>query len=241
VRQWPPFADGIALGAHVGALIVAAGLFLGTHLGISSTPLRATLVRSTGERGYLGIYSLIAVTTLGFLIYAFNRVPHTQFLWAPSVFGRTLAMIVMPFAFVFLLGGFMTRNPTAVGQEKTAAAVGQGQGVLRITRHPFQWAVVLWAFVHVVANGDAASLFFFGSLGLVSLIGTMLMDRKKAITLGAAWPAFAAATSNVPFLAIVQRRNRLVLAELVLPIVVAVGLSALVVWGHRWVSGVSLF
>src|SRR5262245_48127459 len=86
-----------ALGARMGALIVAAGLFLGTHLGISSTPLRATLVRSTGERGYLGIYSLIAVATLGFLIYAFNRVPHTQFLWAPSTFGRSLAMAVMPF------------------------------------------------------------------------------------------------------------------------------------------------
>jgi uncharacterized membrane protein len=150
-------------------------------------------------------------------------------------------MVVMPLAFVFLLGGFMTRNPTAVGQEGAAAGFGEGRGMLRITRHPFQWSVVLWALVHIVANGDAASLVFFASLGLVSLLGTVLMDRKKAVTLGSGWPTLAAATSNFPFAAIVQGRNRLVWSELWLPIVVGVGGYLLVLFGHRWVSGVPLF
>ena len=105
----------------MGALVIAAVLFLGTHLGISSTGIRGALVRATGERGYLAVYSLIAFATLGFLIWSYTRVPHTDFLWLPSPFGRYLAMAVMPVAFVFLLGGFMTRNPTAVGQESAAA------------------------------------------------------------------------------------------------------------------------
>jgi uncharacterized membrane protein len=225
----------------LGALVIAAVLFLGTHLGISSTGIRGALVRATGERGYLAVYSLIAFATLGFLIWSYTRVPHTDFLWVPSPFGRYLAMAVMPVAFVFLLGGFMTRNPTAVGQESAAAAVGEGRGLLRITRHPFQWSVVLWAIVHIIANGDTASFVFFTSLGLVSLIGTVLMDRKKAVTLGSGWHTLAAVTSNVPFAAIVQGRNRFVWSELLPPIAVGVGGYLLVLFGHRWVSGVPLF
>ncbi len=91
----------------------------------------------------------------------------------------------MPIAFTFLLGGFMARNPTAVGQESQIATVGQGTGLVRITRHPFQWAVVLWSVAHIIANGDVASLLFFGSLGTLSLAGTFLIDMKKARTMGA--------------------------------------------------------
>ena len=69
--------------------------------------------------------------------------------------------------------------------------VGQGAGLLRITRHPFQWSVVLWAIGHIVANGDVASLLFFGSLGALSLWGSFLIDAKKARTMGADWTAFA--------------------------------------------------
>jgi uncharacterized membrane protein len=67
------------------------------------------------------------------------------------------------------------------------------------------------------------------------------MDRKKAVTLGSGWHTLAAATSNVPFAAIVSGRNRLELSELWLPLVVGVGAYALVLFGHRWVSGVPLF
>lgn len=224
----------------MGGLILAGMLFFGTHLGVSSTPLRGALIRATNDRAYLGIYSLLAVTTLGYLIYAYNTTPHTLLLWAPTNAGRWVALVLMPIALVFLLGGFMTRNPTAVGQEGAAKTLGEGRGLLRITRHPFQWAVVLWAVAHIVANGDAASLVFFGSLGLVSLLGGVLMDRKKAITLAGDWPAVVHATSNLPFLAILQGRNRFVISELLLPVVVGVAAYGILLWTHQWVSGVAL-
>jgi uncharacterized membrane protein len=147
----------------------------------------------------------------------------------------------MPIAFIFALGGFLTRNPTAVGQEKQVKSVGQGAGLLRITRHPFQWAVVLWASVHIAANGDAASVIFFGSLGALSLIGSFLIDVKKARTMGPDWAAFAGATSNLPFLAILSSRNRLVMRELYAPIAVGFVAYVIVLWGHRYISGVALF
>lgn len=224
----------------MGELAVAGILFIGAHLGVSSTPLRASLVGAMGDRAYLGVYSLMAAATLGFLIFAYNRASHADFLWIPTPGLRMVPFLLMPIAFTFMLGGFMTRNPTAVGQEGTVKQVGQGAGLVRITRHPFQWSVVLWSIGHIVANGDVASLLFFGSLGTLSLWGTFLIDSKKARTMGADWTAFAAATSNIPFLAIAQSRNRLVLSELALPLVVGFVAFGLVMWGHRFVSGVPI-
>ncbi len=221
----------------MGGLFAAGVLFVAAHLGVSSTPLRGALVRRIGDGAYLGLYSLLAAATLGLLIFAYARVPHTDFLWVPTQALRDVAFVVMPFAFAFMLGGFMTRNPTAVGQEDAAKRFGEGAGVLRITRHPFQWAVVAWALAHILANGDVASLLFFGSLGTLSLWGTFLIDSKKARTMGADWTDFSRRTSNVPFVAIAQGRNRFVPGELAAPALAGIALYALVWWGHRWVSG----
>jgi uncharacterized membrane protein len=100
---------------------------------------------------------------------------------------------------------------------------------------------VLWAGVHILANGDAASLVFFGSLGTLSLVGTFAIDAKKARAMGAAWAAFAGVTSNVPFAAILAGRNRLVPGELWLPLAVGLAGYVLLLWAHVYVSGVALF
>ncbi len=56
--------------------------------------------------------------------------------------------------------------------------------------------------------GDLASLVFFGGFLALAAVGTVLMDARKASTLGQDWQRFAAVTSNVPFGAIVNGRNR---------------------------------
>ena len=63
-------------------MLCVAVLFVGAHLGISSTGLRKTLVSALGERGYLGVFSLLAFATLGLLIWAYGEVPRHQYLWA---------------------------------------------------------------------------------------------------------------------------------------------------------------
>lgn len=218
--------------------LFAAGLmFLVTHLGISSTSLRGVLVARLGKLGYLGLYSIVAVFFLGWLIVAYNDTPHTGFLWPPLPAFRALALLLMLLAFIFAIGAFTTKNPTVVGQENLLSEVGQGRGLVRITRHPFQWAVVIWAVAHILANGDQASLIFFGSLGLVSLLGTFLMDRKKAASFGESWEHFSEVTSNVPFLAILRGKNRLAVSELWLPALLGLAFYGLVLWQHSWVSG----
>src|SRR5690606_18723514 len=132
--------------------------------------------------------------------------------------------VVMPVAAILLVGGFMVRNPTAVGMEgsmpKGSDPDELTRGLTRGTRHPFQWAVVLWAAAHLAANGDRVSVVFFGTFLVLGLAGGVLIDRKKAVRLGADWQPFARVSSNLPFAAIAAGRNRLVLKELIAPVLV---------------------
>ena len=124
-------------------LALATGVFLVTHF-VPSTPLRQAIVRSTSEKAYLGLYTLVALATLGWMIYAYNRAP-IQPLW-PGL--RLLPAIAMPFAFILIVCGVASRNPSAVGQGKTLKADEPARGILRVTRHPVQWGILLWAAAH---------------------------------------------------------------------------------------------
>ena len=91
--------------------------------------------------------------------------PRFDYLWMPNPDLYWVAKITMPVAFVLLVGGFMVKNPTNVGMsiDSSEQAVEMAKGVTRITRHPLQWAIILWAIGHIVANGDYVSVIFFGS------------------------------------------------------------------------------
>jgi uncharacterized membrane protein len=116
---------------------------------------------------------------------------------------------VMPFAAILLVAGYSTRNPTAVGMERSARADDPAPGLLRVTRHPVLWAIGLWASSHAIANGDLSSLVFFGLLAALALGGTVLIDRKKQLALGSNWSRLAEVTSNLPFAALVAGRTGL--------------------------------
>jgi uncharacterized membrane protein len=187
-------------------LLLATAAFLGTHL-VSSTPLRPRLVAALGEWPYRGVYSLAAFATLAWMIWAYAGAPH-EHLWQGP---RMPPYIAMPLAFVLLACGYW-RNPTMVGADKLLKSADPARGIIRVTRHPIMWALMLWAGSHLVARGDSKALVFFGAFLLLAALGTLLMDsRKKA---NPDWARFAAVTSNIPFLAIAQGRNRIVWPEI---------------------------
>ena len=218
----------------MGMLVVASAAFLLTHL-VSGTPLRSKLVATIGEWPYRGLYSAVAFITLGWAIWSYAHAPAQALLWTPL---RFLPVFIMPFAFILAVCG-LAGNPTAVGAEKLLRNEAPARGMIRITRHPFMWGVMLWAGAHILANGDAKSTVFFGGLLLVALFGTLSQEKRKARALGPDWQRFMAVTSHVPFVAIAQKRNRLVWREIgwVRP---AIGLVLFVAFFalHPWLFGV---
>ncbi|HET9041717.1 MAG TPA: NnrU family protein [Burkholderiales bacterium] len=193
----------------LGQLAVATLAFLATHF-VSSTPLRGAIAGAIGEKAWLGLYTLVAFATIGWMAWAYGKAP-LQPLW-PGL--RLLPLAVMPIALALLFGGLMTRNPTAVMQERAMRSAEPARGMIRVTRHPVMWAILLWAAAHVLARGDLASLVFFGGFLFVAALGTVLIDARKRAALGEDWRRFAAVTSNVPFGAIAAGRNRFVAGEI---------------------------
>lgn len=190
-------------------LAIATAAFVGGHF-VSNTPLRGAAVRAIGERGYLGLYSAAAFATLGWMIWAYLRAP-VQPLW-PGL--RLLPLAVMPVALVLVVAALSSRNPTAVMQAGALKAAEPARGIIRVTRHPMMWGVMLWAVAHVLARGDLAAAIFFGGFFALAALGTVAIDARKAGALGEDWKRFTALTSNVPFGAIAGGRNRFVWAEI---------------------------
>ncbi|WP_422027883.1 NnrU family protein [Pyruvatibacter mobilis] len=233
-------------------LAAAAACFLGIHIFISGTRLRDGLVRMIGEGPYMGLFSLLSLGAIVWLAMAFNRASEETFtfLWAPAPWWHHFAMTAILVAAILVVLGNVTKSPTAAGGD-SALEGGDGnddgreagdaaRGILRITRHPFLWGVLLWALAHVAMNGDLSSLIFFGAFAVLAFIGPMLIDAKRARKLGDRWDAFAARTSNLPFAAILTGRNKLRLGEIgILWPLVGVGLYLALAFGHEWLFGVS--
>jgi uncharacterized membrane protein len=196
-------------------LVVATAAFVVTHF-LSSTPLRGAVADAIGEKAWLVLYSLVAFATIGWMARAYANAP-LQPLW-PGL--RLVPLVVMPVALLLLAGGLLTRNPSAVMQERALKSAEPARGMIRITRHPVMWAIMLWAAAHVLARGDLASLVLFGGFLLVAGLGTVLIDARKRAALGEDWQRFAAVTSNVPFAAILGGRNRFLASEIRLRVLV---------------------
>jgi uncharacterized membrane protein len=153
-----------------------------------------------------------------------------------------MGILVLAVAFWLGVPGLLTANPTTVGMEGVAAREDAVTGVLRITRHPFLWSVAIWAAFHLAANGDAASVVFFGTFLVLAVCGTFSIDEKKARKMGEAWVPFAKRTSNIPFGAVLAGRATLKLGELFTWRQLAALIAFLAVLsGHAWAFSASPF
>lgn len=222
-------------------LLLAAAIWILTHLGISSTALRQRLVGTLGESAYLGVYSLVAAMALTFLILSWAHAPRDIWLWAPAGWHVWWSLVLMLLACILLVLGVLSPNPTSVGQDNYLSRPEAARGIVRVTRHPVQWAFLLWAVAHVPANGDLATLVLLFAIAVVAGAGPLLIDRRRARSHPEGWAHFGAVTSNVPFAAIIQGRNRLALRELGwFRLLLALAVYLLIIVSHRWIAGVPI-
>ena len=75
-------------------IAAAAAVFVGAHF-LLSHPLRKPIVDTVGSAAFLGIYSVVAAATLGWLVLAYRAAPAGtplwpvgDGLWAATAYGR---------------------------------------------------------------------------------------------------------------------------------------------------------
>jgi uncharacterized membrane protein len=231
---------GAGAGSGMNTFAWALAGFVLLHIGVSTTGLRAALVARIGEGLYRAAFSLASFGLLAAMIYGFTQMRADPFdqlnalLWRPADWLRWPAIVLAFAGTMFVVTGVLTPGPTYAGFEARSLAQAEpARGVLRITRHPFLWGVALWAAAHLMTNGERFALMLFGALGFMAIYGARSIDRKGQARDPERWAGFAAASSNVPFLAILQGRNRLALGEIGWRLAVGVAAFALIVAVHN--------
>jgi uncharacterized membrane protein len=222
--------------------LALAALFLPlSHFLIASTPLRAQLVRRVGEERYLASYSALTVVALVWLIVAYIRAP-TLALWATPTWVAAMLLPVALIGGILITAGITTPNPVIVRQEHLFDQADVVRGISRVSRNSFFWGAGLLALAQVIVLGDLATTLAFGSIAVLGIIGSFVLDVKKARQHGERWRAFAATTSNVPFAAIIRGRQHLSVREIG-PRRIASGLGVLLIALaiNAFLSGASLF
>ena len=207
----------------IGLALVALFLPL-SHFLIASTRLRRLLVRRFGERRYLASYSTLTLVTFAGLIVAYLRAP-VLVLWTPPPWLAALLLPVILVGCVLMTSGLSTPNPVIVRLGHLFDQADIVRGILRVSRNPFFWGAGLISLAQVIVLGDVAAVLAFGSIAFLGIVGSFVLDAKKARQHVEAWRAYAAATSNVPFLAIIRGRQHLSVGAIG-PWRIALGLGA---------------
>lgn len=185
-------------------LIIAVAAFIGSHF-LLSHPLRAPLVARLGERGFLGVYSLVAIATLGWAAHVYTRLPEQPLLWPVGDGLWALASALMLAASVLFVGSLIG-NPAMPDPTGVQRPAPDPRGVFAITRHPMMWSFAIWAIVHILVLPMPAQIVLAGGILILALVGAALQDAKKRRLQPQSWPEWQARTSYLPFAALASGR-----------------------------------
>jgi len=126
-------------------LILGLLLFLVPHL-LRELGLRDRIIDGLPSMNvYRGLYSLIALTGLGIMIWGKVSAPFSM-VWEPLFELRYISHVLMVPAFILVMAGNL---PVSF--------------MRRQLRNPMLLGVTFWGLAHLWSNGDLASMLLFGS------------------------------------------------------------------------------
>lgn len=99
-------------------LEIAAAAFVGTHF-LLSHPLRRPMVKAMGEKAFLGVYSLVALATLVWMVMAARAIGPETPRWVVGEGGIIAASLLMWFGAILFVGSF-AGNPALPHPEAKA-------------------------------------------------------------------------------------------------------------------------
>jgi uncharacterized membrane protein len=148
-------------------LILGLVLFLGVHsTRIVADGWRSATIARIGEMPWKGIYSLVSIAGFALLIWGFRAArADTLVLYAPPVWARHVAALLLVVSFILLVAAYVPRN-----------------GIKAKLHHPMVLGVKVWALAHLLANGVAADVVLFGAFlawAIVSYRAARQRDRAS--------------------------------------------------------------
>ncbi len=197
-------------------LALSCAFFLCIHLMVSGTSLKEQIIARIGGPAYYALFSLLSVAGLIAMCVALAVVRTDKLnhiFWTAPMPLKIIALVVNFFAFFLVTLGLTTPSPTnlmALWQLPDKSVYG----VIRISRHPVLAGIGLWAFMHLICNGNPASWLFFGTLLGVCALGANNIDRKRLALMGSTYASIVKRSSIIPFVAIIEGRTAFAPEEL---------------------------
>lgn len=219
--------------------LVMLGLLLGfavLHSGGAS--LRAWGVERIGERAwrllFAGLSIPAAVVVVGyFLAHRYDGVRLWNLQGQPWIVPLVWIGTAISFLFLYPATYNLLEIPALLKPQVRLYATG----IIRISRHPQAVGQILWCATHLLWIGTSFTA--WACFGLIAhhLFAVWNGDRRLRHRFGAAFEELRASTSVIPFRAVLDGRQKLVLAEFLRPsqlgIAIAVGVFW---WAHRFIG-----
>lgn len=143
--------------------LILLGLLLwtGVHFIPSlAIPLKEKWIARLGSGGYQGSFAVLVLLSVVLIVLGWrSTIPESLYVLPP--FTRHLAMLIMLIAFILM----------GASHAKTR--------IKQFVRHPQLTGVVVWAFGHLLANGDTRSLLLFGGIGLWALMSIFTINKRE--------------------------------------------------------------
>lgn len=176
-------------------------IFFGTHLwtAFARAP-REKLIGALGELGYKGLYSIAAAAGLALIIIGW-RSADVSLLYPSPTWTRHIVYPLMLLSLIALAAAYLPAG-------KIAAAL----------KHPMLAGVKLWAFAHLLVNGEVRSVMLFGAFLAFGVVDRIAVKRR-----------------NAPVPAPGPIRN-----DLIAVVVGAGAWAAIFFYAHRFIAGVAL-
>jgi uncharacterized membrane protein len=150
----------------MGLLILIAGLvvFLGAHTFVTMREARAAAMARVGKPAYYALFGLISLIGIVLLACGFSIYRQTGWIdiWSPPAFLRHITVGLMWFSVVLLLAAYLPGHIQAW------------------TKHPMLAGIKIWAFAHLLSNGDLGSILLFGSFLAWAVYARIAVKRRGA-------------------------------------------------------------
>lgn len=129
-------------------LILGLVVFIAAHAFVTRRDSRAAVIKLFGEIPYKIAFSLVSIVAVVLIGWGFALYRTTGWvdIWYPPASTRHVTVSLMWFAIVFVIAAYIPGN------------------IKRILKHPMLVGVKIWAFAHLLANGDLGSIILFGSI-----------------------------------------------------------------------------
>src|SRR4051812_47494400 len=133
---------------NVTLLVLGLILFLGTHCFSMVRRSRSAVIGRIGEGPFKGLYSLLSLAGIVLISIGFGHYRENGYIpvWDPPVWTRHLALLLVLIAFICFVAAYLPGH------------------IKHRLKHPMLAGVKIWAFAHLLANGDLGSILLFGTV-----------------------------------------------------------------------------